>query len=1044
MITQVHRKLGSWSLRLKADAPPGLVGSLDLLGHVAVIPGRVNPVERGEECLTLARYVGVLRAVEMGRQHTLSGSGLAWWLGDEDGGGAVIEAPGVALAGATFAAAVAAVLPASGRTGAAGTIYTGVPGTVTTTRVWETRRTALDWLCDTMGGEWRIRTDGLVDAGPASALFRTTPQAVIVRRGADGYDLALKGLAGDMQSTVDAAGYTTRVVVVAEGMATGAADAVTVPFKDLHGSDVALTRLLDERDETEGGNAAARAAAALTLWGTTRRQVRLSANEFDVAGDVAPGDIAWVYDPAAGIYDAANEVPFRGALLHPAAVRVLAVTWPVTTGYTVAYRGPDGAWLDLSGWVEPESASGGEVEVADTLATPLTSGIGSIGTTVPGGGGGAGDTAVPGVPTFGTFTTASYQPDDGLARASVKATWAQPLNTDSSTIVDGDRYEIRYRPTGTSEWQIHYVPWDQTNATITNLPPSTGFDWQIRAVDYASPVNYGAWSGTTTFATADDTTAPSTPAPPTVAASLIAVQVTHTLGVAAGGTYNLPLDMDHLEVHLGASAGFTPDSTTLAGKLAATGGMVSGGIRAVGTFPTASTSAVHVKVVAVDRTGNRSPASSAASATATLIDTAHISDLTASKVTAGTLSATYTLSGTIKTGASGARVEMDTTGIRLYNSAGSLTADLNTATGNASIAGTFRTGLTGQRIEIDATGNGTIYFYPSTGPDYAFINAPAQNSCGVNSGNGGGTKRSRVYVTPTVGELKYMNLDQSQAGGRVWVDDSGAYLSALSGETISAAVTSGASLTLGTNALMVSSGGATLNAYGTTAYCEGPSGGGAFLAVQSGGTYVWARTSDMDIQGNDKLWLLGDTVEIGTGGGGQVVKSLTIYNNTSTFAANVGIATTPIGTLWRLTSSARYKVAINEIDLGVNDLLQLVPVTYYDRGQADAQGSTEGLSQQLGLIAEQVAGIPVLGPLLVEVDDDGRPESVNYSRLSVACLGALREIAVRLAALERTPAPPRRGTIPRRIRDLSTTPLRRVEPQAAATPPTTTEEEPAP
>lgn len=1034
-IQQVHRKLGQWSIALKPDAPPGVIASLDLLGHVAVIPGHVNPVERGAECLSLARYVGVLRQVDADTRIALSGSGLAYWLGDEDGAGAVIEGPGAALAGATFAAAVAAVLPPSGRTGAAGTIYTGVPGTITTTRVWETRRTALDWLCDTMGGEWRIRNDGLVDAGPASALFRATPECVVARRDLVGVDMGRRALAGDMQSSLDARGYTTRVVVVAEGMATGAADAVTVPFKDLHGQDVALTRLLDERDGTEGGNAASRASAALALWGTTRRSVRLSVSDFDVAGDITPGDMIWCYDPDAGIIDPANEIQFRGRLIYPAAVRALALSWPVTSDYTVAFRGQTGAWVDLTPWVDFESPGGGEVEVADSLSTPLTSGIGTIGTTVPGGGGGAGDAAIPGVPTFGTFTTTSYQPGDGLAQAAVKVTWSQPLNTDASSIVDGDHYEVRYRPTGTSDWQVAHASWDQLSLTVVGLPPSTGYDWQIRAVDYAAPPNYGAWSATTTFTTAQDTTAPATPAPPTVAASLIAVQVTHTLGVAAGGTYNLPLDLDHLEVHLGASAGFTPDASTLAGKLQATGGMVTGGAAAVGTFATASTAAVHVKVVAVDKTGNRSPASSAASATALLVDTAHISDLTASKITSGTMSATYTLSGTIKTGASGARVELDTAGARLYNAAGTLTVDLSTATGSASIAGTFRTGLTGQRIEIDSTGNGTIYFYPPTGSDYAYINAPSQNSCGVNAGFGGGSTRARMFVTPLIGELAYINTAQAQAGGRVTVNSGGATISgALSGSYVSAAATSATVYAAsGGNASCQNSSGAYFSANGTGAYANAPSGGQVLAGVDSG-PYMWARAGDMDIQGDAKLWLLGTTVELGSGGGGEHVKSLTIYNNTSTFSANVGIATTPIGTLWRLTSSARYKVEIAPADLPLVAVRALAPVTYYDRSQAEEAGGTDGLSQQLGLIAEQVHAIPGVGPLLVEYNDDGEPESINYDRLAVALLPWLRDLEQRVRAIEGSKPLPALQPLPKRILDLSTAPRRR--PVAQPTRPT--------
>jgi hypothetical protein len=444
-VQSVLRKLGQWSIRLKADAPPGIVSALEFFGHIAVIPGRVNPVERGDECLTLARYVGIFRDYEAGSQVTLSGVGLAAWLGDEDGKADVIEYPGTTVTAATFADSVRAVLPASGAI-TEGTLYTGVPGTITNTWMYVSPRTALDYICDTMGGEWRVNNDGTLDAGPAAALFVTSPQCVIARRDVAGTDMATRAVPGDLSTTRSVKDTSTRVVIVAQALGGGTADVASTPYKDLHGNPVALTRVVDEVDQTTTTNAAARAQALLNLFSGVRNGVRLSVSEFDVAGDFAPGDVVWVWDPDAGLEDTANEVPFRGRLLQPAAVRVLAVTWPVTDGYTVGFRGSDGAWTDLTPWVEWESPSGGEVEVADTLSSALTAGVGGIGTQITGGGGGAGDTAVPDVPVFGTFTTTSYQPGDGLTKAAVTVTWTAPLNTDGSTIIDGDHYEIRYRP----------------------------------------------------------------------------------------------------------------------------------------------------------------------------------------------------------------------------------------------------------------------------------------------------------------------------------------------------------------------------------------------------------------------------------------------------------------------------------------------------------------------------------------------------------------------------------------------------------------------
>lgn len=197
-----------------------------------------------------------------------------------------------------------------------------------------------------------------------------------------------------------------------------------------------------------------------------------------------------------------------------------------------------------------------------------------------------------------------------------------------------------------------------------------------------------------------------------------------------------------------------------------------------------------------------------------------------------------------------------------------------------------------------------------------------------------------------------------------------------------------------------------------------PSGGNANLQTGDG---HYVSVNDSGGLGGG-VYLSGDIIYIGDPSGNNV-RSDAIYNNTATFTANVGIATTPVGRLYRLTSSARYKVEIAEAAPPVAGLLDLVPVTYYDRGQAEAAGgSTDGLSQQLGLIAEQVAAVPGWGPLLVEVDEDGDPESVNYERVGVALLAWARDLERRVRALEGVPALPRRKAIPAGVLALSGAP----------------------
>ena len=143
------------------------------------------------------------------------------------------------------------------------------------------------------------------------------------------------------------------MVVVGNGLASGSADVVSTPYRDIHGNDAVITRVVDEQDDTAGANAAARAQAVLNLFSGTRRQLRLRVDEFDVAGDFEPGDTVWVYDPAAGVADPAFEVTFRGQTINPVPVRVLGLTWPISAGHSVGFRSSTGVWTDLTPWAAP-------------------------------------------------------------------------------------------------------------------------------------------------------------------------------------------------------------------------------------------------------------------------------------------------------------------------------------------------------------------------------------------------------------------------------------------------------------------------------------------------------------------------------------------------------------------------------------------------------------------------------------------------------------------------------------------------------------------
>jgi hypothetical protein len=825
-VTEVLKALGSWDLKLLPGVPRDTLDAIDYFGHVAIVPGRLDPAQYGDNLLTAARYVGVVRTktigddgrtTESGDDISVGGVGMAFWLGDEDNKGDIFE-NAVTPASASFAATINMLLPASGAV-TAGTYYS-VAGAYTGRHQYETPRTAISYVCDTMSTSsvpvsWRVNGNGTLDAGPDSSLFVTTPTCVIVTKGA-GEDMTLRALPGSLDVTRDVEDYSTRVVLLAEGegssVATGAADiSPATGYKDIHGNPLKLTRLVSESD-TATTNANIRAALQLSRFTSTRNALTLSTADYDVHGSFVVGDRVWVYDPDAGLIDTTTEITFRGMRLNPLKLQVTETNWAVTAGYTVAYRSAAGVWTDLTDYIEFETDDTSTVTVGD-FSRQLTDS-----STEPVGSRPNADTSVPGVPVFvEPFTGVAYLDGRGFTRARAVLSWTAPNNVDGSTVLDGDHYEIRYAvdtdmiypatwsqisqvrwqdlqswaqpfaaPDG--DWQVMYVAWGESTAQLQDLSPGVGYDVQIRAVDKSG--NTGAWSPTTTFVASADNIPPSTPAAPSVAASRIAVQVTHELGKSSGGTFNLESDLDHLEVHVSYEPGFTPDETTLKGKASANAGMIQAQIPVVFTAQVEETSARYVRVVAVDKTGNKSGPSDAASATALLIDDAHISDLTVTKVTAGTISADWIVGARIKTADTGARTEMSASGFQAYNAAGTRTFFADASSGDVTIIGQLKSGTTGKRLEINPTATflPELRFYPDSGSDYGYINAVTAGSdvsLGMNSSpydNAGNSVISRVYLNSSSAQLEVVREStQVQDGGAVYAATTGLFANFTSG-----------------------------------------------------------------------------------------------------------------------------------------------------------------------------------------------------------------------------------------------------------------------
>lgn len=808
-VTEAHQSLGGWGIALRPDTPRALIDKIKYFGHIAINSGIVDPRVAGDSMLTSSRYIGVVRkkVKSSDEAYAIGGPGMAMWLGDEDQKGDVFESVKT-IANLTFEDTLRQLLPASGAI-TEGTFF-NIGKNFSGSFQFVSPREAINYVTNTLGADWVVRGDGTLDAGLEADLFEVNPKAILLRKN-QGIDMFTRGFEGGISTEQDVEDYTTRVVLLAQDetnstvTATADINPALNPFKDLHGNAAKLTRLISET-ETDPANAPARAQLQLNRFSGTRDSIELSSTEYDLHGSAEVGDYLWVFDPEIDIVDSSNEIMFRGMRLNPLKLRLTERTWPVTAGSSVAYRDWNGNWVDLTPYIMPESGE-----------TTLVVGGYNRSLLADAAGGGAQTGSQPGpnltvpaqVQWDTPFLLSTYQSHQGETRAQVELKWFRPDNTDLTPITDGSHYEVRWRSASTplyavtwaqlegytyaeleamggtwdnpvvfetGRWEYMFVSWEELSHVIQNLMPSMPYEAQIRAVDGAVPANYGEWSEISQFQTAADMVAPSTPAPPEVAASRIAVQIVHRLGRAEGGTYNLDADLHHFDIHGSIEEDFSPTPETLLGKISANNSMMIGRIPAVGTIPIEETVPVWFRAIAVDYNGNASPPSTAVQQSAQLIDDAHISDLSVSKVTAGTILSEWIIGAKIRTATSGARVEIDQAGIKAYNSSGILTSEVRSADGTMLAIGEIASGLSGTRIVLNERVSGVyipeMRFYPSSGATYSYINAPNSGgvaTIGMNSGQSN-NRQMTVWLFHDTSKMAWTEFGTgTNKGGKVHV-----------------------------------------------------------------------------------------------------------------------------------------------------------------------------------------------------------------------------------------------------------------------------------
>ena len=556
---------------------------------------------------------------------------------------------------------------------------------------------AIKTISTSVGSEFKMNNDGTIDVGPASALFTghesNEPEAIIVRR-LSGQDPSIKGYEGfDLTTEFNAEDYVSRVELIASNYGKdvnlGQADAKDTPYKDLHGNTLERIQILSENDIPDTMRDI-RAEAYLNEYNKIDRTLNVGLADYDISGDVNVGDIIYVYDPEVGFEDTATdaalenrdkfEVTYQGQILNPVKIRIMGLSFPIATGMGVYYRDKDGNYTDITDYTNFEVGST-QIEVGSTtrnINEDLRGSASVIGVAA------SNEFTVPDAPTAFTAAVGTYQDGSGRPFAFANLSWTEPTNTNGSRITDGNMYRVRYRQVTdvdgnnlidsadnqVTDYEYLTVEFGTTAVVIKGLGPNNTYEFGVACIDNSG--FSGGFAVITAQQMPTDSTVPPQPTPPentfgSIASNAARVQITHKLGAAktvAGAVissptnFTLPRDIDHLNVYRGTTSSFTISASNFVGEIQARAGHIDGNITAVQSFDISTAGGAYYRVTAVDVAGNESDPSTAVLVTEELIGTQYIEDaaittikvgeaqitdakidtLTASKITAGTIS----------------------------------------------------------------------------------------------------------------------------------------------------------------------------------------------------------------------------------------------------------------------------------------------------------------------------------------------------------------------------------------------------------------------
>ena len=576
---------GNFSVTFSQEfTPTEIIESIKEWGHIVITPNEIDVDTLSDsDILSVSRYTGIVlnRALEEGVV-SINGTGLQLYLGDGQSKGMVIaESKNIGkvrvytnttLAESLFNSTVSSGKPfgilrnESGNTQAItqGTIYEP-SGTYIGQHFVQTALGALKEVIEYLNVEYRINANATIDAGPKANLFNgvnTDPSTIVVKTGY-GEDPNFDGVVPQgLRTEFDAADWVNRVDFIGEvgyfDTATdvaGEANLSSNPYKDLHGN--ALTRVaLVQEPEVPTDQLNSRAQLMLTELSRVKKVLNLDLEQYEVSGDMKPGDFIFAFDPDIGFVDTSAEataesrdlyeVTFRGQVITPVKVRVTGLTFPIANGMGVYFRDKDGNYTDLTQYVQFESGAA-QVELGDVIrfiGDDLRFDEFSLNSKT------AGVFSIPDLPTTPTLQAGTYLNATGDSIGFIRVTVSKPTNTDGSQITDGSHYRIRYKKT--TDNQYSYVNFPFTGAStesllIQDLTVGSTYDVGVAVVDKSGFKSMSSYDGSgedlytnsssvnPSYATnarieiEKDGQAPSKPKTATIAAGPLRVQVTHYL-----------------------------------------------------------------------------------------------------------------------------------------------------------------------------------------------------------------------------------------------------------------------------------------------------------------------------------------------------------------------------------------------------------------------------------------------------------------------------------------------------------------------------------